>query len=55
MTTTTTVHWVKILAKFQPNFGMWVITGEFYNFGQMFKLLNIISDQFIDCNAIIDH
>ena len=26
-----------------------------YNFGQIFKLLNIILDQFMDCNAIIDH
>ena len=45
----------QILAKFQPNFSTWVIIGEFYNFGQIFKLLNIISDQFMDCNAIIDH
>ena len=34
---------------------MWVIIGEFDNFGQIFKLLNVISDQFMDCNAIIDH
>ena len=49
--TTTTVHWVKILAEF------WhvAIIGEFDNFGQILKLLNIISDQFMDCNAIIDH
>ena len=26
----------QILAKFQPNFGMWAIIGEFYNFGQIF-------------------
>ena len=29
--------------------------GEFYNFGQIFKLLNVILDQFMDCNAIIDY
>ena len=55
MTTTTTVHWVKSLAQFQPNFGMWAIIGEFDNFGQILKLLNIILDQFMDCNAIIGH
>ena len=55
MTTTTTVHWVEILAKFWLNFSMCVIIGEFYNFSQIFKLLNIILDQFMDCNAIIDH
>ena len=37
------------------NFGMWVIIGEFDNFGQVFKLLNIISDQCMDCNTIINH
>ena len=46
MTTTATIHWVEILAKF------WHV-GD--NFGQIFKLLNIISDQFMDWNAIIDH
>ena len=55
MTTTTTVHWVEILAKFWLNFSMYVIIGEFYNFSQILELLNIISDQFMDCNAIIDH
>ena len=45
----------QILAEFQPNFQTWAIIGEFYNFGQIFKLLNIISDQCRDCNAIIDH
>ena len=34
-TTTTAVHWVKILAEFQANFGMWVIIGKFDNFGQL--------------------
>ena len=45
------------LVEFQPNFGTLVITGEFYNynFGQIFKLLNVILDQFMDCNVIIDH
>ena len=55
MTTTATVHWVKILAEFLLNFGTWVIIGEFDIFGQMFKLLNVILDQFMECNAIIDH
>ena len=32
-----------------------MIIGEFDNFGQILKLLNIISDQSMDCNAIIDH
>ena len=41
--------------KFQPNFSTWVIIGEFDNFCQIFKLLNVILDQFMDCNAIIDH
>ena len=45
----------QILAEFWPNFGMWVIIDEFYKFGQIFKLLNVILDQFMDCNAIIDH
>ena len=49
MTTTTTLHWAEILAK------TWAIIGEFDNFGQIFKLLNIILAQFMDCNAIIDH
>ena len=33
----------------------WVIIGEFDNLSQILKLLNIILDQFMDCNAIIDH
>ena len=38
------------------NFGqILVIIGEFDNFAQIFKFLNVISDQFMDCNAIIDH
>ena len=45
----------RVLAEFLLNFGTWVIIGEFDNFGQMFKLLNVILDQFMDCNAIIDH
>ena len=45
----------QILTEFQPNFGMWAIICKFYNLGQIFKLLNIISDQFMDCNAIMDH
>ena len=53
--TTTTVHWVKILAKFWLNFSMWTMIDEFDNFGQIFKLLNVILDQFMDFNAIIDH
>ena len=45
------------LAEFQPNFSTLAITGEFYNynFGQIFKLLSVILDQFMDCNVIIDH
>ena len=45
----------QILAEFWPNFGTWVVIGKFYNFGQIFKLLKVILDQFMDCNAIIDH
>ena len=45
----------QILAEFWLNFSMWVIIGEFHNFGQIFKLLNRISDQFMDSNVIIDH
>ena len=42
------------------NFGQilaetWAIIGEFSNFSQIFKLLDVISDQFMDCSAIIDH
>ena len=50
MTTTTIVHQAKILAEF------WyvAIIGEFDNFGQILKLLNVIFDQIMDCNAIID-
>ena len=52
-TTTTTVNWVKILAIFQPNLGTWAIIGEFDNFGQICKLLNIILAQFMDWNQSI--
>ena len=45
----------QILAEFWLSFGMSVIIGEFYNSGQIFKFLNVISDQFMDCNTIIDH
>ena len=55
MVTTTVVHWVKILVEFLPNFSTWAIIGKFDNFGQNFKLSNVILDQFMDCNAIIDH
>ena len=40
---------------FWLNFGTWALIGGFYNFGQIFKLLSIILDQSMDCNAIIDH
>ena len=54
--TTTTVHWAKILAEFgQVLAEMWAIIGEFDNFDEILKLLNVILDQFMDCNAIIDH
>ena len=49
---TTTLHWAKICQILAET---WAIIGEFDNFGQIFKLLNVILDQFIDCNAIIDH
>ena len=56
MTTTTALHWAKILAEIgQILAKTWVIIGEFDNFGQIFKLSNVILDQFMDCNAIIDH
>ena len=55
MTTTTTLHWARILAKFvQILAETWAIIGKFDNFGQIFKLLNVISNQFMDCTAIID-
>ena len=31
---------------------MWAIIGEFDNFGQILEVLNVILDQFMDCNAI---
>ena len=34
---------------------MWAIIGEFDNFSQILEVLNILLDQFMDCNAIIDH
>ena len=45
----------QILTYFCTNFSTWVIIGEFDNFDLIFKLLNIILDQFTDCNARIDH
>ena len=52
MITTTTLHWAKIG---RISAEMWAIIGEFDNFGKISKLLNVILDQFMDCNVIIDH